>query len=262
MRHPTSSYLLRGQDNQVVITTHCPLFVDRSSIASNILIDSNSAKSAKEISSIRRLLGIRASDNLVNASHVLVVEGNADVVALGPLLSHLSPTINKALKHHSLVIESLGGASHLPYKLTQLSNALCVTHVLLDNDEAGKKAYGKAEEEKTLNLKDVTFVNCIGMATSELEDCFERSAYEADVLSQFGVDLSHISFRGKNKWSDRAKMCFEQHGKPWNAKMESELKATVATAIAKNPDRALGKHKRGVIDALVAALESKLGVGE
>jgi predicted ATPase len=266
--HPGEMHSLREviekltEDNQVVITTHCPLFVDRSSIASNILIDSNSAKSAKDISSIRKLLGIRASDNLVNASHVLVVEGSADVVALGPLLSHLSPTINKALKQHSLVIEPLGGASHLSYKLTQLSNALCVTHVLLDNDEAGKKAYSKAEEEKILNLADVTFVNCIGMAASELEDCFERSTYEADVLSEFGVDLSHNSFRGKSKWSDRARICFEQQGKPWNPKMESQLKATVAIAIANNPDRALSMHKRSVIDALVAVLESKLRTGE
>lgn len=47
--HPGAMHSLRevietlSKDNQLVITTHCPLFVDRTSISRNIIIDGNSA---------------------------------------------------------------------------------------------------------------------------------------------------------------------------------------------------------------------------
>jgi len=245
-------------NNQVVLTTHCPLFVDRTSIGRNILIDRSTAKPARDIASIRSLLGVRASDNLVNASHVLVVEGEEDIVALSALLPHLSLTIAKALKQNQLVLEQIGGAGNLSYKLSTLANALCVTHVLLDNDEAGKKAFAKATEEKTLRVADTTFVNCRGMPLSEMEDTFDRVVYSAEVLEGLGVDLDDAAFRGNAKWSDRAKACFEKQGKPWNDAMKSQLKAVVAHAISKKPGEALHAQKRASVDALVVALERKL----
>lgn len=264
--HPGAMHSLRNvidnltTTNQVVITTHCPLFVDRGSISKNILIDGNSAKSAKDISSIRDLLGIRASDNLVNASHVLVVEGSEDILILKALLPRLSVIIEKAIKQHHLVIEQIGGAGNLSYKLTTLSNALCVTHVLLDNDEAGRNAFSKAETEKTIRLVDTTFVNCNGMPNSEFEDCFNVNSYQAVVLQEFGVDLNHSDFKGNNKWSDRAKNTFHKQGKQWNNSIESQLKHVVGSAIAQDPVNALNIHKRNSLDALVKALERKLEI--
>ncbi|MEY4592752.1 MAG: hypothetical protein RIR18_1647 [Pseudomonadota bacterium] len=266
--HPGAMHSLRNviedlaRDNQVVITTHCPLFVDRASVSRNILIDGNSAKTARDISAIRKLLGVRASDNLVNASHVLVVEGVEDVIALTALLPHLSVVIGRALKQHHLVIEPIGGAGNLSYKLTLLANALCVAHVLLDNDDAGRKAYEKADSERTLKVADTTFVNCQGMPSSELEDCFDKTAYEAEVLAEFGVDFNDSAFRGNKKWSDRAKDCFEKQGKPWGTKVEAHLKAVIASTIAKKPSLALSQRKRNSIDALVKALETKLDFQE
>lgn len=266
--HPGAMHGLRdvietlAKDNQVVITTHCPLFVDRVSVSRNILIDGSSAKVARDISAIRKLLGVRASDNLVNASHVLVVEGEEDVVTLTAILPDLSPVIGKALKQHQLVIEPIGGAGNLSYKLSLLANALCVAHVLLDNDGAGRKAYDKADAEGTLKVADTTFVNCRGMPSSELEDCFDKATYETEVLHEFGVDLNDTAFRGNKKWSDRAKDCFEKQGKLWSSKLEAQLKAVVATTIAKKHQLALNQHRRSSIDALVVAIESKLGIQE
>ena len=262
--HPGAMHSLREvietltSNNQVVLTTHCPLFVDRTSIGRNILIDRSTAKPARDIASIRSLLGVRASDNLVNASHVLVVEGAEDVVARLALLPSLSAAIAKALKQHQLVLEQIGGAGNLSYKLSTLANALCVTHVLLDNDESGKQAYAKAVADKTLRIADATFVNCKGMSLSEMEDTFDRAAYGAEVLEAFGVDLDDPAFRGNSKWSDRARACFEKQGKPWNDAMKMQVKAVVAEAISKKPGTALHPLKRSSIDALVVAIERKL----
>lgn len=264
--HPGAMHSLREVvesltgKNQVVLTTHCPLFVDRSSVSRNILIDANTAKPARDIASIRKLLGVRASDNLVNASHVLVVEGSEDVVALSAILPYLSTTIGRAIKQHHLVIEQIGGAGNLSYKLSTLANALCVTHVLLDNDQEGQKAYRRAIDDKTLRFADATFVNCQGMPASEMEDVFERTSYEQAILNEFDVDLSDPAFRGNAKWSDRIKACFEKQGKPWSDGIQAQVKAVVAETIARNPANALSAHKRSSIDALTKALERKLGV--
>ena len=262
--HPGAMHSLREiiktltTDNQVVITTHCPLFVDRESISRNILIDRNSARPAKEISMIRKTLGVRASDNLVNASHVLVVEGETDIISITALLSHISPAISKALKQHRLVIEKLGGSAKLSYKLSLLSQALCVTHVLLDYDDAGRTAYEKACQENMLSVLDTTFIRCDKMKESELEDCFETTAYISEVKSEFGVNLDDSAFLGNRKWSERAESCFAKQGKPWDAQTAAKLKAVVAKSIAKNPDFALNPERRNSIDALVTALEIKL----
>lgn len=262
--HPGAIHSLREvilklvAENQVVLTTHCPLFADREQISRNILIDANSAKPAKNISSIRDLLGIRASDNLVNASHVLVVEGAEDVIALRALLPTLSETINSALKQNLLVIEPLSGASNLSYKLSMLANALCSTHVLLDHDAAGRLGYEKAQGEGLLKIADLTLVVCQGMANSEMEDCFDVAVYADDVKDKFGVDFRSAAFRGNSKWSDRAKNSFEKSAKPWGDRIKAQLKDTVARAVAASPTIALNAHKRASIDALVVSLEEKL----
>lgn len=260
--HPAAIHQLNtvitslGNNNQVVLTTHNPLFVDRNDIKSNIIVNSGKATPAKNTKQIRDILGIKASDNLTNASYVLVVEGEDDVIALKAILPTLSEIISKSLKSNLLVIEQIGGAGNLPYKLTLLNNSLCVYHCLLDHDEAGREAFEKAEKEKLLSIKSNTFVTCNGSLNSEFEDCLNISSYSKEVLSEFGVDLNASAFRGSKKWSDRVKKVFLTDGKPWTDKVESKVKYVVANAIKKSPSTALNEHKRNSIDALVKSLES------
>lgn len=242
-------------DNQVVITTHNPLFVERQDIKSNIIVDKGKATAAKNIQQIRDLLGVRASDNLTNASYVLVVEGSDDLTSLRTLLPHLSEKLKKCLSNNLLVIEPIGGAGNLPYKLSSLKSYLCAYHCFLDHDAAGKQAFEAAERDGLASIKTVTFTTCNGSAESEFEDCIEKSIYELKIKEIFGVTLDN-SFKGKNKWSDRLKNSFQTQGKLWNDKVESQAKQVVADAVSKNPQAALNQHKRNSIDALVIALET------
>jgi putative ATP-dependent endonuclease of the OLD family len=266
--HPGAIHSLREvimklvNENQVVLTTHCPLFVDRDHVSRNILVDAHSARPAKTIASVRELLGVRASDNLVNASHVLVVEGLEDALALRAILPILSDQIGTALKQHMLVIDSVGGSGNLSYKLTTLANALCSAHVLLDNDDAGRLSYERALTEGLLKVADLTLVKCPGMQNSELEDCFDVAVYADEVNDEFGVDLSLNSFRGNGKWSDRVRGVFDRTGKPWSDRIKARVKAQVAKAAAGQPKKALNQHKRASIDALVTALEQKLAAAQ
>ena len=244
-----------AQTSQVIITTHNPLFVDRANIKSNIIVTDGSATPAKTISAIRDLLGIKASDNLTNANYALVVEGEEDSVALKAILPLLSDKIGKALRNNLLIIEPIGGAGNLSYKLSLLKNSLCATHSLLDGDDAGRIAYEKAEKDGLISIAACTFITCNGMTQSEFEDCYELDVYKDAILSEFGVDLASSKFRGNGKWSDRMRSVFLDQGKPFTDSICSKVKSSVSIAIFRNPKNALNTHRRNSIDALVQALE-------
>ena len=242
--------------SQVIITTHNPLFVDRKSLKSNVIIDNGKASSAKSIKAIRELLGVKASDNLINANYALVVEGEDDALALRNLLPLLSEKLGKSMKNNLLVIEPIGGAGNLSYKLSLLNNTLCVYHVLLDNDDAGRQANERADKEGLITVKNCTMLNCLGMCDSEFEDCIEPSVYKQRIYDEFGVELDSPKFKSNLKWSERVKSVFMLQGKPWNDRIKNDIKRAVSECVAEKPEASLNVHKKNSIDALVSALEA------
>ena len=247
-----------SETNQVILTTHNPLFVDRENIKTNIIIDSGKAAPAKSIKQIRELLGVKASDNLVNASFVLIVEGADDKIALKKILSNMSPTIKAAIANNSFIIDEIGGASNLSYKLTLMKNALCNYYVLLDNDKAGIKSFEKAKEDGLLDFKMCSFTTCEGMTEAEFEDCLLPSLYEKAVFDKFGVSTKNPKFKSKKKWSDRMKDCFIKQGKTWNDKVQKELKEVVTHTLPPKCDDYLISSNRGFVDKVVEDIEAIL----
>lgn len=262
--HPSAIHRLKevidelSKDHQVILTTHCPLFIDRVNISSNILISSNKATPAKSIEEIRELLGVRASDNLIHAKLVLVVEGAEDKISLESLFFCYSHKLKNFLKNGILVIDPLNGASNLSYKLSLISNSLCLYHVFVDNDDAGKKAVEKAENDNLLKMNDYNLTICNGMSDAEFEDCIDNNLYKDKIFEKFGVNINCKEFKNNNKWSDKLKKVFQSQGKPWNNKVETEVKSVVANEIKNNPANALNQHKRSSVDALIKTLEYKL----
>jgi putative ATP-dependent endonuclease of the OLD family len=262
--HPNAIHQLRGviaeiaRKHQVIMTTHCPLFVDRTSIRSNILVHGNKAIPATDVKQIRDILGVRASDNLQHAELILVVEGEEDRTALAALLKHHSPALSSAINQRSLGIESLQGGTNLSYKLSQIREAMCLAYSYLDHDDCGLKASQKAEQEGLLSLADVTFTTCAGQKESEFEDMLDENLYAAMIQNRYGVSTLSPKFKGNGKWSDRLRETFKHQGKPWSDPIEAEVKAHVAGLVEANPGTALNAHKRNSFDALVRALETKL----
>ena len=246
-------------DSQVIVATHNPIFVDRNHIKNNVLVSSGSARPAKNIAQIREILGVKVSDNLSSANHVLVVEGITDATAITPILHANSDKISKALKANHLVIEPMNGCSKLSYKLQQLKLLLCVTHTLLDGDEAGKNAYKFANQESLLSQIDSTLILCKGHTESELEDCLQPSVYKDIVLNEFGVDLECNQFKGNRKFSHRLEAAFHAQGKLLEAKDLEKIKLLIAEAVTRKPNAALDPQKRAPLDSLIVSLERMLG---
>ena len=247
-----------SQTHQIVLTTHSPLFVNRTNLKENIIVNDGKATPVKKIKEIRDVLGIHISDNLTNAEHVLIVEGEDDKIALEKLLPSMSTKIKRAIQNGTFIIDYIGGAGNLPYKLSFYRNLQCKYHVLLDNDDAGRHAGSEAERQGLLDVRNVTYAICNGSPNAEIEDCYNKAVYENAILNEFGVNINVAEFRGNKKWSDRIAGCFLSQGKLWNDAMEKRVKLVVANEISEEVDTVLNEHKRSSMDALVTSLETLL----
>lgn len=222
-----------SQTHQIVLTTHSPLFVNRTNLKENIIVNDGKATPVKKIKEIRDVLGIHISDNLTNAEHALIVEGEDDKIALEKLLPSMSTKIKRAIQNGTFIIDYIGGAGNLPYKLSFYRNLQCKYHVLLDNDDAGRHAGSEAERQGLLDVRNVTYAICNGSPNAEIEDCYNKAVYENAILNEFGVNINVAEFRGNKKWSDRIAGCFLSQGKLWNDAMEKRVKLVVANEICR-----------------------------
>ncbi len=246
-----------SERHQVVLTTHNPLFVDRVRPTANILVSGGRAKPAKCIDDVRKVLGVRASDNLLHAALVLVVEGSDDVLSLRALLANASTKLASAFGSNVLVLDWLQGATNLGYKVGLVKAAVCSAHCILDDDKAAHGAVEKAKAEGVVSLAEVNFLTCKGRAEAEIEDLYDPKIYVGLLRNKYGVNLTG-SFKSNKKWSERMKSVFKGQGKPWNDVLKAEVKLGIAQCVATDPANALLPACRESFDAAVASLEKRL----
>jgi len=260
--HPKAIHSLKkvlndiSSTNQVILTTHSPIIIDRLQVKHNIIVQNGKVVQAEKINQIRESLGITMSDNLSSAYLVLLVEGEEDIILLKPWIEAKSTKIKAALENGSLIIDHLGGASNIGYKASLYKSNLCNVYAYLDDDEAGRKGILDAEKKSIIKANEYTLSFCKGMGNSELEDLINVNAYKQLIIDDYGVDLSISSFRNSSQqWSNRVRDTFKLHGKIWNEKQESELKHKVAKVSAALKLSSLDDNKANPIDALVSAME-------
>jgi len=263
--HPSAIHGLRSvlqelaKEQQIVITTHCPLFVDRSNVDANVIVNHNKARVAKNTQEIREILGVRASDNLRHAELVLVVEGDEDKTALGAILPALSPFLYGAIKNGSLVIDTLNGGTNLAYKIGLLQEALCMTHAFLDYDKVGRESFEKAKLNGLLLDADANFATREGFVESEFEDLIDPEIYRQMMQATYRISLDSPKFKTNKKWSDRMRDNFKLQGKNWNDQVKAEVKHKIAQLVALSPLQAIGDHNIPPIQSLADALADRLG---
>lgn len=264
--HPSAIHRLGAVINeiskkhQVVLTTHCPLFVDRHHISSNIVVNQNKAKPATNIQSIRAALGVRVSDNLHNADLVLIVEGEEDRKSLLALLRHHSKKLKGALDSGSLAIDSLGGSSNLTFKLQLIRDSLCQTVVLMDNDKAGRQAAATAVEAGLLRPGDRLFTTARATSDAEFEDMLDERLYAEALKHLLGHPLVKASAKeAKYKWSERLVQIAARIGKRIEVPELKSLKMRIALLVESRPGDALKPGPaRAVFDSLVLELEGRI----
>jgi putative ATP-dependent endonuclease of the OLD family len=261
--HPKAIHSLKtalheiSKSNQVILTTHSPIIIDRINVQHNIIVAKGEANPAKSINDIRRSLGITMSDNLSSAFLVVLVEGEEDIIVLKAWLESISLKIQIAIENSILIFDHLGGASNIGYKASLYKNNLCNIIAFLDDDESGRKGVADAESKGILRPNEYIVCNCSGRRNSEIEDLIEFEAYYQLILDNYGVDLKTRSFKNNNlPWSNRVKHVFQQHGKVWSTHLESEIKYKVATKAAQLKKSSLNAHKSNSINSLVSVIEN------
>lgn len=237
-----------SKNNQVIIATHNHLFTNYLKLGNNIIVDSGKAKPTKSIAEIRNTLGVKASDNLINARFILLVEGKTDENILNYLFENFDVKLKKAMSERLFMIIGVDSASKLEYNALKYKKEMCICMALMDNDQEGKDAYNKMVENNCVEMPNLFICNCKGMPDSELEDCINPNVYKAKIIQKYGVDLNDSNFKNNKKWSSRIRNTFEKQGKLINDKIMVDIKETVMTCVLNtNPSEVLIVEKSNVL---------------
>lgn len=263
--HPKAIHQLKEvldglkQDRQIILTTHCPILVNRANVGSNIIVSRNKAKPAKDLEELREVLGVRASDNLRHASLIVVVEGKEDENCLRALFNHYSLKLRAALSDGRLAFEPIGGASKLSYSLNLLQMLMCNYYVLLDDDGEGRRAASEAKLNSLLSEANLTFTKCRGKDEAEFEDLLSEDIYINYFQTTYSVDVRHAPFNNARiKWSERIAQGLQRSGKNWSDADQAKDKSNIADLVEKNPTNAVHAESMTVLRALMEAIEKHL----
>lgn len=212
-------------NNQVFVTSHSPLFVNRDIINSNIIVENNSARPAKNMKEIRNTLGVIASDNLINADFVIVVEGDTDKKILQKYLCKKSPMINDWIINKRLSFEVINGVKNLEHSLNKLMNMSSKYFCVLDSDRVAKSYVKNAKDKSFLSSggKEVAYYTITGLNECELEDIINPEYYKEYIKELTGIDITQCNdfCRLNKKWSERVKAALHANGKVYD---DEELK--------------------------------------
>lgn len=246
-----------SKDNQILVSTHNPLFVDIKNIVSNIIVSEWEARPAGNIKEIRELLWVNVEDNLLSTRYVLVVEWEDDAISLNAILKNKNEKIKEAIDNNILKISSIWWWWKLAYKLSLLKNEMSLYHVFLDNDQAGKDSFVKASEAGLLEYSNTTYSIVTKLQESEFEDMIKIDYYKEYIKTKYAVDIDNKTFTwGKNKWSKRLENYFETNWKRYDKDIERDIKYHIANEIKKMPNDVLKLESISIINSLIQAIEN------
>lgn len=262
--HPTAireiETLLRqiATEQQVLVATHNPLLVNRDHIPSNVVVEGNQAKVARDIAAIRRTLGVQGGDNLSSAELVVLVEGLTDEAILRTVLSDLSEDVRVAVAEHRIVFKATQGASKIPTQILAEKSNLSKIVVVVDKDDAGLREAKKIIETNILEKKDIFHIGGLKNQV-EIEDLVKPEVYLSDLRDLFERDLVESDFDGRAKWSMRLSLALTRKGfVDFTDQDENRAKMAVAAAVVKHGAESIQDRYVENLNSLAGVLVRKL----
>lgn len=233
--HPESIHYLKkvlftlADNNQLIISTHNPIFVNRLSIASNIIVEKREAKSANRIDQIRKILGVRTADNLMYSDYIVIVEGPSDKIVIEKFLKRDS-TLAELLKNNFITVRSIGGVNNLQSEIYNLERYMCSYMAVLDSDDAGKEKAKVVQEHLGISSNRFRYFMVNSKPKKcELEDLYKPEAYRELLLNQFGLDISSALFNDKREtWCTRIKKIATSVGQELSEAQLNEIKTLLS----------------------------------
>ena len=187
---------------QVILATHNPIFVNRDSVESNVLVVNNEAKSARSISQVREAIGVRLHDNLESAELVVMVEGVTDAHALPVLMAEVDNRW-KSTSASRVAFRSTAGTGKMRAQIQREKLSLAKIVVVLDNDTAGRLEGTQMSQSGILAPGSIFILGDAARRNSELEDLLAPEAYLPALDAAFTrlFTARHFS-RTDRKWTE------------------------------------------------------------
>lgn len=228
--HPEAIHYLKkvlfdlAATNQLIISTHNPIFVNRSSVSSNIIVENHKATPAERIETIRKTLGVKIADNLVYSDYMIVVEGPSDKIVLERFMQE-DEQLKGLLIDNTIAVKSIGGVRNLRNELYNLEQFLCNYLVVLDLDDAGKTKAREAQQDLKIPNEKFRYFNLPNYRECELEELYNPDLYKQYLMETWQVDITNGRFRNKSKkWSKRVEELATLSGQILNEEQINDIK--------------------------------------
>lgn len=203
--HPQAQRLLfreivaAAKTQQVFLSTHSPLFVDRRRHEHNFLVTRDdpagtrvrAMNDRRSLDVVRDALGITLGDTLYGADVVVVVSGWSDAAFIRAIAERIPDDAPGAFPLERVALIPLGRSA----ELNSLLKSLSVVHdriiVILDRSKHEDQAVREAAKNELVQSDNVLWLRPEEeVGEYELEDSMPHSLYFRVVGSHYGVDLS------------------------------------------------------------------------
>jgi hypothetical protein len=236
---------------QVILATHNPIFVNRDSVRSNVLVLNNEAKSARSLDQVRKAIGVKLHDNLESAEIVVLVEGVSDALALPVMLLEVDSRW-ASQSSGRIAFRSIAGTGKMRAQIQREKLTLSKIVSILDDDQAGRQESLLLINSGVLAPNNVFMLGDTSRKSSEMEDLLDPAAYLESLSLEFDRQFTAKHFqRGDQKWSlnflDAAR-AVGLAGDPDT--LTERAKTAVSRAIKASPDDVLKTSARERLTAL------------
>ena len=252
-----------SKGSQVIITTHSPVFIDRSKYENNILLTRTAkgntiAKTfdSTQLSQIRTDLGIRASDALLKGGGncAILVEGGTEEDGFPIFMEMLGLSEFKL----GIAIINMGGSDFPKVRNTaQLLLAYDIPCVIVLDSDA-KQCADDLERAKKASLTNIREVICLSKGTIEdyypLEIVAQVINQELSPTDEVLVDKFDSTKHGDDRLKDFKKVMYE-HGAGDSIEYLKRLLGSVGTKLMQEQGVNLDNELKGIFETVKSIAE-------
>lgn len=233
--HPEAIHYLKKvlydltDTNQLIISTHNPIFVNRTSVSSNIIVENHKATPAERIETIRKTLGVKIADNLLYSDYMIVVEGPSDKMVIERFMQE-DEQLRSMLNDNTITVKSIGGVRNLRNELYNLEQFLCDYMVILDLDEAGKNKAREAQKDLEIPNDKFRYFNLSNYRECELEELYNPELYKNYLMETWQIDITNGKFKNKSKkWFKRVEELAARSGQILSEEQTNDIKKKLSS---------------------------------